>query len=114
MHVNHDNRLDKYIQKLCRFQPSNVRPARSSVTKGIHLHWFRGSRSGLQEPKTLDLSPDALLADKDEQHEKASQHIAAVNNSEEEPKEFDTMTWGFINIMDDKMESFYGPKNAKG
>ena len=58
-----------------------------SVTKSIHLHWCSGRRSELQEPEKLDLSPHALLEDKDEEHEKASQHIAAINNSEEEPKE---------------------------
>ena len=90
-----------------------MRPARFSVTKGIHLHWFRGSRSGLQEPKTLDLSPDALLADKDEEHEKASQHITTINDSEKEPKAFDTMTRRFfIVVVDYKMESFYGPKDT--
>ena len=67
----------------------------------------------LQEPETLDLVPHALLADKDEEHEKSSQHITTINNTEEEPKEFDTMTRGFfIVVVDYKMESFYGPQDA--
>ena len=70
-------------------------------------------RLELQERETLDLSPHTLLADKDEEHEKASQHITTINYSEEEPKEFDTMTWGFfIVVVDYKMESFYGPKDT--
>ena len=72
-------------------------------------------RLELQERETLDLSPHTLLADKDEEHEKASQHIAAINNSEEEPKGFETMTWGLIIVVvEEEVESFYGPEDTKG
>ena len=61
----------------------------------------------------LDLSPDALLADEGEEHEEASQHIAAINNSEEHLKEFDTTAGSSKVVVDDKMETFYAPRDTK-
>ena len=68
---------------------------------------------GLKEPETLDLCPDALLADEDEEHEEASQHIAAINEFEEHLKELDTKTGFSIVFVDDEMEIFCAPQNAK-
>jgi hypothetical protein len=70
-------------------------------------------RLGLKEPETLDLGPDALLADEDDEHEEASQHIAAINEFEEHIKELDTMTGFSIVGMDHEMEIFCAPQNAK-
>ena len=68
---------------------------------------------GLKEPEPLDLVPDALLADEDDEDEEASQHIAAINDFKEHIKEFDTMTGCSIVVVDDKMETFCEPQNAK-
>ena len=68
---------------------------------------------GLKEPDTLDLGPDALLADEDEEHKETSQHIAAINEFEEHIKELDTMTRFSKVVMDDEMEIFCAPQNAK-
>ena len=68
---------------------------------------------GLKKPETLDLGPDALLANEDEEHEEASQHIAAINEFEENLKELDTMTGFSIVVVDDEMEIFCAPQNSK-
>jgi hypothetical protein len=68
---------------------------------------------GLQEPETIDLSPDALLADEGEEHEEASQHIAAINNSEEHLNKFDTTAGSSIVVVGDKVETFYAQRDTK-
>ena len=68
---------------------------------------------GIQEQETLDFSPDGLLADEDKEHKEASQHIAAINNSEEHLKNFDTTTGFSIVVVDDKMDTFYAPRDTK-
>ena len=46
---------------------------------------FQGSwRSELEEPEVFDLCPDVSLADENDEHEETSQHVAAVDDPEED------------------------------
>ena len=61
----------------------------------------------------FDFGPDVPLADEDEEHEEASQHVAAVDNSEEDLNRLDILTRFSIVVVDDEMETLNAPKNAK-
>ena len=41
----------------------------------------------LQKPKVLNLYPDASFADENEEEEEAAQHVAEVNDPEEDGEE---------------------------
>ena len=61
----------------------------------------------------LDFDPDISLADEDDEHEEAPQHVAAVNDSEEDLNRFDGLASLTIVVVDDEMDTFNCPEDAK-
>ena len=86
--------------------------ARSLVVKSVHTQ-VRGRRSFLEEPETLNFSPDTFLADENEEHKEPSQNVTAINDSEEELNYCGTLTGLTIVSVDDEMDALNAPKNTK-
>ena len=61
----------------------------------------------------FNLGQDIPLADENDEHEEASQHVAAVDNSEEDLNRLDILTRFSIVVVDDEMDTLNAPKNAK-
>ena len=59
------------------------------------------------------LLPDVLLADKDDEKEESSQHVAEVSESEEDLKTSDGLTGFPIMLVEDEMNTLNSPQNPK-
>ena len=66
-----------------------------------------------EEPETLYLNQDTLLANENEEHEESSQNVTAVNDSKEELNCLDTLAGFPIVIVDDEMNALNAPENTK-
>ena len=70
-------------------------------------------RSVFKKPEKLDLGPNIPLADKDDIQEESSEHVAAVNESEEYFKRLDGLA-GLAKVsVNDKMNTFDCPQYSK-
>ena len=70
-------------------------------------------RSELEEEDTLDLDPDIPLADKDDEKEEPSQHVAGIQNPEGYLDELAVLTGLIEMVVDKEVNSLNGPQNAK-
>ena len=70
-------------------------------------------RSKLEEEETLDLIPDLPLADKDDEKEEPSQHIAEIQNPESYLDKLAVLTGLIEMVVDKEVNSLSGPQNAK-
>ena len=61
----------------------------------------------------FNLGQDISLADENDEHKEASQHVAAVDDSEEYVNRLEGFTGCTIVIVDDEMDTFNCPKDAK-
>ena len=61
----------------------------------------------------FNLGQDISLADENDEHEEASQHVAAVDDSEEYVNRLEGFTGSTIVVVDDEMDTFNCPKDAK-
>ena len=70
-------------------------------------------RSELEEEEALDLDPDVPLADKDNEKEEPSQHVAGIQNPEGYLDILAVLTGLIEMVMDKEVNSLNGPQNAK-
>ena len=70
-------------------------------------------RSELEEEETLDLDPDVPLADKDDEKEEPSQHVAGIQNPEGYLDELAVLTGLIEMVVDKEVNSLNAPQNAK-
>ena len=61
----------------------------------------------------LDLGPNILFADEDDEQEESPQHVAAVNDSKENLNRFIDLAMLIIMFVNDVMNTFNSPQNAK-
>ena len=59
------------------------------------------------------LGPSIPLADEDDEQEESSQHVAAVNDSEEDTNRFVSLAWLTIVMVDDEVDTLNDPQNTK-
>ena len=69
--------------------------------------------SGFQEPEVFYLGPNIPLADEDDEQEESSQHVAAVNDSEEDANRIVSLAWVTIVVVDDEVDALNDPQNTK-
>ena len=69
--------------------------------------------SGFQEPEVFYLGPNIPLADEDDEQEESSQHVAAVNDSEEDANGFVSLAWLTIVVVDDEVDTLNDPQNTQ-
>ena len=61
----------------------------------------------------LDLGPNILFADEDDEQEESPQHVAAVNDCKENLNRFIDLAMLIIMLVNDVMNTFNSPQNAK-
>ena len=61
----------------------------------------------------MDLDPDIPLADKDDEKEEPSQHVAGIQNPEGYLDELAVLTGLIEMVVDKEVNSLNGPQNAK-
>ena len=80
----------------------------------MSFHQFHDGRmSGIQETKVFYLGENIPLADEDDEQEESSQHVAAVNDSEEDTNRFVSLAWLTIVMVDDEVDTLNDPQNTK-
>ena len=61
----------------------------------------------------VDLDPDVLLTDKDDEKEEPSQHVAGIQNPEGYLDILAGLAGLIVMVVDKEMNSLNGPQNAK-
>ena len=80
----------------------------------MSFHQFHdGGMSGIQEPEVFYLGPNIPLADEDDEEEESSQHVATVNDSEEDANRFVILAWLTIMMVDDEIDTLDDPQNTE-
>ena len=69
--------------------------------------------SCIQETEVFYLGPNIPLADEDDEEEESSQHVAAVNDSEEDANGFVSLAWLTIVVVDDEVDTLNDPQNTQ-
>ena len=69
--------------------------------------------SCLQEPESFYFVPNIPLADEDNKKEEPSEHVEAVDYSEEDFNEFVGVTGSSIMMVNDKMDTFNNPQHTQ-
>ena len=69
-------------------------------------------RSVFKKSEKLDLGQNIPLADEDDKQEESSEHVAAINESEEDLKWLDGLAGLAKVIVDDIMNTFNGPQDS--
>ena len=98
------------MKPLCSFSV----PVHNARVETSPFQQFQGwLRSELEEEETLDLDPDVPLADKDDEKEEPSQHVAGIQNPEGYLDILAGLAGLIVMVVDKEVKSLNGPQDAK-